>query len=384
MSARFHCLEDFRTAARCRLPRLMFDFIDGAAGSEFAAQSNIDVMNRLRLLPRVLVNVVERSLKTDFLGQEWRLPFGIAPMGMCDLAWAGTDRALAKAAVQHEIPLCLSIAASSSIETTQQRAGKNSWFQLYVGVSLENAWEQVQRAQDAGYKILILTVDVPQVAQRIRDLRNGFQLPFRIGPKQFMDFARHPRWVLETLRAGVPRTANYPDPNQTAKDGTPQKGFVREETRGKVDWAFLQQLRERWPGKLVVKGVLAPQDAVRIQEVGADAIYVSNHGGRQLDSAPPAITRLPLIREAVGTDYPLLFDSGIRNGEAVVKALALGANFVMLGRPFLYASGADGERGVLRLVELLSNEISLTLAQLGCNRVGELDPSMVLSSQDSL
>ena len=384
MSARFHCLEDFRTAARCRLPRLMFDFIDGAAGSEFAAQSNIDVMNRLRLLPRVLVNVVERSLKTDFLGQEWRLPFGIAPMGMCDLAWAGTDRALAKAAVQHEIPLCLSIAASSSIETTQQRAGKNSWFQLYVGVSLENAWEQVQRAQDAGYKILILTVDVPQVAQRIRDLRNGFQLPFRTGPKQFMDFARHPRWVLETLRAGVPRTANYPDPNQTAKDGTPQKGFVREETRGKVDWAFLQQLRERWPGKLVVKGVLAPQDAVRIQEVGADAIYVSNHGGRQLDSAPPAITRLPLIREAVGTDYPLLFDSGIRNGEAVVKALALGANFVMLGRPFLYASGADGERGVLRLVELLSDEISLTLAQLGCNRVEELDPSMVLSAQDSL
>ena len=384
MSARFHCLEDFRTAARCRLPRLMFDFIDGAAGSEFAAQSNIDVMNRLRLLPRVLVNVVERSLKTDFLGQEWRLPFGIAPMGMCDLAWAGTDRALAKAAVQHEIPLCLSIAASSSIETTQQRAGKNSWFQLYVGVSLENAWEQVQRAQDAGYKILILTVDVPQVAQRIRDLRNGFQLPFRIGPKQFMDFARHPRWVLETLRAGVPRTANYPAPNQTAKDGTPQKGFVREETRGKVDWAFLQQLRERWPGKLVVKGVLAPQDAVRIQEVGADAIYVSNHGGRQLDSAPPAITRLPLIREAVGTDYPLLFDSGIRNGEAVVKALALGANFVMLGRPFLYASGADGERGVLRLVELLSDEISLTLAQLGCNRVEELDPSMVLSAQDSL
>ena len=384
MSARFHCLEDFRTAARCRLPRLMFDFIDGAAGSEFSAQSNIDVMNRLRLLPRVLVNVVERSLKTDFLGQEWRLPFGIAPMGMCDLAWAGTDRALAKAAVQHEIPLCLSIAASSSIETTQQRAGKNSWFQLYVGVSLENAWEQVQRAQDAGYKILILTVDVPQVAQRIRDLRNGFQLPFRIGPKQFMDFARHPRWVLETLRAGVPRTANYPDPNQTAKDGTPQKGFVREETRGKVDWAFLQQLRERWPGKLVVKGVLAPQDAVRIQEVGADAIYVSNHGGRQLDSAPPAITRLPFIREAVGTDYPLLFDSGIRNGEAVVKALALGANFVMLGRPFLYASGADGERGVLRLVELLSDEISLTLAQLGCNRVEELDPSMVLSAQDSL
>ena len=380
MSTRFHCLEDFRTEARSRLPRLMFDFIDGAAGSEYAACKNIETLDRIRLLPRVLVNVAERSLKKTFLGKEWGLPFGIAPMGMCDLAWAGTDKALAKAAVQHNIPLCHSIAASSSLEVTLDRARVNAWFQLYVGASLERAWEHVKRAQDAGYEVLILTVDVPQVAQRIRDLRNGFKVPFRTGPMQFLDFAQHPRWVLETLMAGVPRTANFDDTNPAALYGTASYGFIREESRGKVDWTFLQQLRERWTGKLIVKGVLAPQDASRIQEAGADAIYVSNHGGRQLDSAPPAVTQLPLIREAVGTDYPLLFDSGIRNGESVVKALALGADFVMLGRPFLFASGAYGERGVMRLVELLTDEVSLTLAQLGCKSVEELERNMIIEN----
>ena len=380
MSTRFHCLEDFRTEARSRLPRLMFDFIDGAAGSEYAACKNIETLDRIRLLPRVLVNVAERSLKKTFLGKEWGLPFGIAPMGMCDLAWAGTDKALAKAAVQHNIPLCHSIAASSSLEVTLDRARVNAWFQLYVGASLERAWEHVKRAQDAGYEVLILTVDVPQVAQRIRDLRNGFKVPFRTGPRQFLDFAQHPRWVLETLMAGVPKTANFDDTNPAAPSGTASNGFIREETRGKVDWKFLQQLRERWMGKLVVKGVLAPQDAVRIKEAGADAIYVSNHGGRQLDSAPPAVSRLPLIREALGNDYPLLFDSGIRNGESVVKALAMGADFVMLGRPFLFASGAYRERGVMRLVEMLTDEVSLTLAQLGCKSVEELEPNMIIEN----
>ena len=380
MSTRFHCLEDFRKEAQSRLPRLMFDFIDGAAGREYAACKNIETLDRIRLLPRVLVNVAERILKKTFLGKEWGLPFGIAPMGMCDLAWAGTDKALAKAAVQHNIPLCHSIAASSSLEVTLDRARVNAWFQLYVGASLERAWEHVKRAQDAGYEVLILTVDVPQVAQRIRDLRNGFKVPFRIGPRQFLDFAQHPRWVLETLMAGVPRTANFVDTNPASLYGTASNGFIREESRGKVDWTFLQQLRERWTGKLIVKGVLAPQDASRIQEAGADAIYVSNHGGRQLDSAPPAVTQLPLIREAVGTDYPLLFDSGIRNGESVVKALALGADFVMLGRPFLFASGAYGERGVMRLFELLTDEVSLTLAQLGCNSLEELERNMIIEN----
>ncbi len=380
MSKDFNCIEDFRKESWSRLPRLMFDFIEGAAGSEYAANNNIETLDRIRLLPRVLVNVAERSLKKKFLGKEWGLPFGIAPMGMCDLAWAGTDKALAKTSLEHNIPLCHSIAASSSLEVTFERAGVNAWFQLYVGESLEKAFEHVKRAQDAGYEALILTVDVPQVANRIRDLRNGFKVPFRIGPRQFLDFAKHPRWVMETLLAGVPKTANFENTNPAAPQSKGSNRFIREETRGKVDWKFLQKLREIWVGKLIVKGVLAPQDAVLIKEAGADSIYVSNHGGRQMDSAPPAISRLPIIREALGKDFPLIFDSGIRNGESVVKALAMGADFVMLGRPFLFASGAYRERGVMKLVELLKDEISLTLAQLGCKSVNELAPNMIIKN----
>jgi len=180
--------------------------------------------------------------------------------------------------------------------------------------------------------------------------------------------------------AGVPRTANFDDTNSAALYGTASNSFIREETRGKVDWTFLQQLRERWIGKMIVKGVLSPQDALRIKEAGADAIYVSNHGGRQLDSVPPTVNMLPLIREAVGNNYPLLFDSGIRNGESVVKALALGADFVMLGRSFLFASGANGESGIMRMVELLTDEISMTLAQLGCKSVEELERDIIIEN----
>ena len=215
------------------------------------------------------------------MGQEWGLPFGIAPMGMCDLAWAGTDKALARASEMHTIPFCLSTAASISIEDAYRLSGKKTWFQLYVGESLESALEMVKRAQTSGYEFLVLTVDTPQVAQRVRDLRNGFKVPFRIGPRQFMDFAIHPWWVFETLWAGVPQFANFPDPSKSGHNKSEYEGFFREETRGKVDWDFLKGLRDLWQGRLIVKGVLNPQDAKRIRDSGADAIYVSNHGGRQ-------------------------------------------------------------------------------------------------------
>ncbi len=216
----------------------------------------------------------------------------------------------------------------------------------------------VARAQSAGYKTLILTVDVPQVSRRLRDLRNGFSMPFRIGPRQFLDFALHPRWSLTTLLNGVPKPRNF-----IKKDGT--SGFDRAASRAGADWAFLERLRAQWGGQLIVKGVTSAEDAVRIQSLGADAIYVSTHGGRQLDSTPAAIDLLPAIRAAVGSGMPLIFDSGVRNGEDVVKALALGANFVMIGRPALFALGAEGPAGVTALLNCFREEISTTLAQIG-------------------
>ncbi len=355
---------------------MMYDFIAGAAGRETSARGNQSALAKIRLQPRVLVNTENRALGKTILGEEQGLPFGIAPMGMCNLAWPGADRMLAAAAARHDIPLCVSAAASTTLEEMQRRADGRAWFQLYGGAAdadtnaRDTTLRMADRARDAGYTRLVLTVDVPQVARRMRELKNGFQVPFRLGPRQFRDFALHPRWSLETLLRGVPRMMNFAAPGAG--------GFVREAGRGAADWAFLDRLRTRWNGKLIVKGVLSAEDARRIRQAGADAIYVSNHGGRQLDSAPPAITMLAGIRAAVGADYPLIFDSGIRNGEDVVKALALGADFVMLGRPLLFAIGADGARGLAALVDILADEISIVLAQLGLRRVGAVDRAVVV------
>ena len=372
MAQKIFNFADARKLAKRRMPRMTFDYVDGSAVDERTCTLNVENLDALRLLPRVLVNVERRSLKRTLFDETWDLPFGIAPMGMCNLTWPGADAMLARAAKQYGIPLVLSTMASSSIEATAARAGAHAWFQLYVGQSEEVAYDLVERAETVGYSCLVLTVDVPEIGYRPREHRNGFKSPLRIGPKQFFDFAFHPHWSLLTLKTGVPKLANV-----NLEGG---KQFKRNEARGKVDWAFLERLRERWPGKLVVKGVLGAEDALRIRDTGVDAVYVSNHGGRQLDSAPAAIDQLPVIREALGPDYPLLFDSGVRNGEAVLKALALGADFVFVGRPFLYAMGAAGYQGLQEMIELIRSQIDIGLAQLGCPDVNDIDASYILDS----
>ena len=374
MTKKYYSVDDFRVGAQQRMPRVIFDYVDGAAGFETSSRLNQDVIEQVRLMPRVLVDIRQRKLAKTFLGRTWGLPFGIAPMGMCNLAWPHTDKVFASAAVDHDIPVCLSTFGSSSIEDMGKRASGNGWFQLYVGPSVDDAMDLVQRAEDTGYEYLLLTVDVPVVSARPREQRQGFEAPFRMRPRQFVDFAVHPQWVFHTLVNGVPKPANVVSTGNKGNKLT----FTRNEIRGHIDWQFLDQLRERWPGKLILKGVLSTDDAVRIRDAGVDAVYVSNHGGRQLDAAPAAIDMLPEIRQAVGADYPLIFDSGLRNGEGIIKALALGADFVMLGRPFLYASGADGQRGVFRLVDMLKNEMLLAMAQIGCTDVSHLDQNVLV------
>jgi len=373
MSNKIFSVADARKFARRRLPRMIFDFIDGSAGEERACELNVEMIEALRMLPRVLVNVENRNHQKTLFGQTWNLPFGIAPMGMCDLTWPGADAMLARAARQYGIPLGLSTMSSSSIETTAERAGEHAWFQLYVGQSEEVAYHLIERAESVGYTNLILTVDVPSIGARPREERNGFQSPFRIGPKQFLDFALHPQWSLTTLKTGLPKLANVNVPGG--------KQFKRNEARGLVDWDFLARLRERWPGNLIVKGVLSCEDSVRIRDAGADAVCVSNHGGRQLDSVPAAIQMLPQIRAAVGPDFPLLFDSGVRNGEGVIKALALGADFVLIGRPFLFAMAADGYAGLQQVIELMRSQLDISLAQLGCADVNDIDASYVMGME---
>ena len=372
MANNIYSIADARLMAKRRMPKIIFDYIDGAAGDEYGCRQNSLMLDQIRLLPRVLVNVENRNLSKSLFDHEWDLPFGIAPMGMCDLTWPGADKMFAAAAEKHNIPLVLSTMASSSIEDTRNRAGENAWFQLYVGQSEQAGLELVNRAKSCGYDTLILTVDVPMIAPRPREQRNGFQSPLKIGPRLFIDFATHPQWSIRTILTGVPELAN------SAGSGSSEK-IIRNESRGKVDWKFLDRLRQLWQGKLIVKGVLCDRDAVRIRDAGVDAIYVSNHGGRQLNSAPAAIQMLPVIREAVGVEYPLIFDSGIRNGEAIIKALALGADFVMVGRPFLYGIGAAGDQGLAQVIDLLTAQVDTTLAQLGIPDINAIDDNIIIN-----
>jgi isopentenyl diphosphate isomerase/L-lactate dehydrogenase-like FMN-dependent dehydrogenase len=354
--------------AKRRMPKMMFDFVDGAAGRELGVELNQSALKAVQLQPRVLRNVQDRTIETTLLGKKWRRPFGIAPMGMCDLTWPRADEMLSKEAIERGFPHCLSTAASTSLEDSFSVAGTNAWFQLYVGPTEDVAWEMIERAERAGYDTLVFTVDVPVLSRRVRDLKNGFHVPFQIGLKQFIDFALHPRWSVSSLFAGVPSPKNF----DTLKSGG---GFVRGASRAGADWDFLAKLRDRWRGRLLVKGVMSAEDALEIKKAGVDGIYVSNHGGRQLDAAPAAINALPTIRAAVGADYPLIFDSGIRSGEDVVKALALGANFVMLGRLVLYAMGADGARGLSTILDIIEEDISVTLAQIGLTDIQDVSPT---------
>lgn len=349
---------DARTAARKRLPWMVFDYIDGAAGEGHGESMNLSALRDIRLQPRVLVNVTKRNLGVKTFDHDGNIPFGISPMGMCNLSRPGADLMLARMAARNKVPVGVSTVASTSLEKMIEVADGHAWFQLYFSGDGSGATQLVERAKAAGYRTLIITLDVPEVGRRSRELRRGFKMPFRIGPKQFVDFAMHPQWSLSSLIHGKPDLANFT---------TPGYEFDRTESRAAADWSFLERLRNQWDGNLVAKGVTSVEDAQRLKSAGVDAIQVSTHGGRQLDSAPPPILALRDIREAVGPNFPLFYDTGLRSGEDVVKAYAMGADFVFFGRAMQFAIAAGGETGLTQYCSLISEDVSLTLAQLGQN-----------------
>ena len=369
-SKKIHSLEDARKLAKKRLPKMFFDFVDGAAGDERLCELNSTALDQIRLEPKVLRNVEKRNLNKKIFGIDYDLPFGFAPMGMCNLSWPGADKMLANESIINNIPACVSMASTTSLEKMYELTEGRSWLQLYIFQDEKFVMELLDRAKKTGYKTLVLTVDVPIQFRRAKDDKNGFTVPFKIGPKQFFDFATHPNWSISTLLYGIPKPMNY----ETSKSGNK---FVRSESRGSTDWETLKRIRDAWEGKLVVKGVMSQEDALKIKNEGADAIQVSNHGGRQLESATSAINALPLIREALGKEFPLIFDSGIRSGGDIVRALAFGADYVMIGRPLMYAIGADGARGLRKIIEIIIGELSTTLGLVGLTDINKITSDIV-------
>ncbi len=370
-SNKIHTIDDAIRLSKKRLPKLVFDFIDGASGDDKLAEINSKALDQIRLEPKVFRNVENRNLSKKIFDFHFDYPFGFAPMGMTNLSWPEADKMIAKESAYNNIPTCVSMASSTTLEDMFTFSEGHSWMQIYIFQSEEFIMELLKRAEGVGYEVLILTVDVPILSRRARDDRNGFGYPFKIGPKQFLDFALHPQWSLTTLFKGAPQPMNY----VTSKSG--DQVFRRKESRGATDWNTLKRVRDAWKGKLIIKGVMNSEDALKIKDAGADAVQVSNHGGRQLDSATASINALPLIRKALGGDFPILFDSGIRSGSDILRALALGADFVMFGRPLMYAIGADGAKGLRRIINLIKEELSTNLGLVGLTDINEVDKKII-------
>ena len=357
-------LSDLKATCRRRLPHFVWEYLDSATGTEAVKRRNRAALDSLTLQPAILRGQVTPRLQTVFLGRSHALPVGIAPVGMSGLIWPGAEQALARLAAGAQIPYCLSTVATRLPEEIGPLCGDMGWFQLYPPGDPEIRRDLLARARRSGFHTLVLTVDVPGTSRRERQRRAQLAIPPRLTPSMLWQMARRPAWTLGTLRNGTPRLRLMEEYLKLdgAAPSTAHAGYL---LRAAPDWAYLRALRDEWNGPLVVKGVLGASDAARLRDEGVDAVWVSNHGGRQFDAAPAAIAALPAIREAVGPAYPLILDSGIESGLDVLRAIALGADFVMPGRAWHYALGAFGARGAAHFLHILHEDMVANMAQLG-------------------
>ena len=368
--------------ARQRIPRFAWDYMAGGIGREVVLGENVTRLDRVKLSPRYLVGDADQpDLRHSLLDDAYDLPFGVAPLGLSGLIWPGAAEHLARAAKQNNIPFALSTFATSSIEQIGAIGG-HCWYQHYATIDREINQDLLQRAQHAGFEVLLVTVDIPTATRRDRDIRNGLSVPPHFNLRTLLDIMTRPTWALAMLRHGTPEFLNLnpylPQDLRLADFGK----LVGEVIEGHVSLDKLQWYREQWPGKLIVKGILDADEAKSCVDIGADAIVVSNHGGRQLDAAVTAVDALPSIRNAVGENFPLIADGGIRNGLDIARYLALGADYVLLGRAFMFALGAIGAPGAAHAMNVLKLELRATLGQLGCADIKQL-PDFLITEPDS-
>ena len=375
-------IDDLKRMAKRRLPKIMFDFIEGGAEDEVGLRTNANAFRDLRLVPRYYIDTARREQKATLFGRTYASPFGIAPTGMAGAFRKDAELYLAQTAQEADVPYLMSGASNASMEAAAKLAGKNLWFQIYGAKNRTFQLDLVKRAIDLGLTTIAVTCDVPVSSNRERNRRNGFVRPLRMTLPTILEAMLHPAWVINYYRTGgLPMLGNWERYGE--KNATPDQVadlFAKQTPDPSQVWGDVEAIRTLWPGKLLLKGVMHPEDARIATEMGVDGLIVSNHGGRQLDMMPSPLDMLPMIRAAVGPDVPLLLDSGVRRGSDIVAALCMGADFVMTGRATLYGATAGGLEGVKKAVSILQREIDLVMGQIGAVNLAALGPQYLLET----
>ncbi len=360
---KYPALSDLRRKARRRIPHFIWEYLDSATGTEQGMRRNRMGLDNLMLRPQVLRGDVQHDLTTTFLGRQYAKPFGIAPVGMSGAMWPGAEAMLARLAVRHQIPFCLSTMATRAPEDLKDDIGTQGWFQLYPPGEAGILNDMLDRIRGAGFHTLVLTVDVPSQSRRERQTRGGLTHPPTITPRTLAHIATCPAWAMGTLRHGMPKMP-FIGKYSTHKGPLPSTAHIGYLLRIPPDWDYLKRLRALWDGPFIVKGILNSEDAKRCSKEGIDAVWISNHAARQFDGGPAAVDSVAPIREAVGPDYPLIYDSGVESGLDILRALARGADFVMLGKAFHYGLAALGEKGGDHVVHILTEDMLCNMGQL--------------------
>jgi len=373
------CLDDFERAASRHLPKPVFAYISGAVERNYSLRANAAAFDRYEFVPRMLVGTSARSTATTLFGKRWSAPFGMAPMGICALSAYRGDLVLTQAAARENVPMIMSGSSLIRLEEVVQ-ANPDAWFQAYLPGDEPSMIALVERVKAAGYRTLVVTVDANIASNRENNIRAGFSTPLRPSLSLAWEGITHPRWLFGTFLKTIARHGLPHFENSYARRGAPilSQNVLRDfSDRGHMNWNHFRMIRRLWPGHLVIKGILNVRDARLAVDSGADGIIVSNHGGRQLDGTVPPLRVLPGIVQAC-PEVPVMIDSGFRRGTDVLKAVALGAKFVFVGRPFNYAASVAGEDGVRKAIGLLREEVSRNMAMLGVNGLSELDASYLL------
>ncbi|AXI46000.1 alpha-hydroxy-acid oxidizing enzyme [Sulfitobacter sp. SK012] len=375
LHAKYPGLSDLRTRAQRRIPKFVWEYLDSGTGTEATKTRNRLALDRVGMMPSVLHGEFTPDLSTTFLGQSLPLPFGVAPIGMSGLMWPDAEGHLAREAARAGIPYCISTVATQSPEDVAPHIGPQSWFQLYPPRDPEIRRDMLARGKAAGFSTLVLTVDVPVASRRERQVRSGLTNPPRLTPRLMAQVAMRPAWAMGMAKRGMPHMRGLDKYTDAASNGLSPTAHVGYLLRTAPDWDYVSWLRDEWDGPLIVKGILQGEDAAKLEALGVDAIWVSNHAGRQFDAAPASIEALPDVRAA--TSLPLIFDSGIEGGLDILRALSLGADFVMLGRAFHFALAALGPKGIEHLIDILAKDMVSNMGQLGARDLTSLPPAVI-------